>query len=348
MGDLLLNAEFLYILFRFLSRHDLQNASRVNRTWHEIAMEINRTIGPLCVMESTSDDDVKIVKQLIVEKSPITPSLHMFVTLLKWHKERTKSCYCQHLPWNCYSVSIENCWSMEKNNVVIGMFLPDTHNLRVTTVTLNRHISGKGMYCEELKCSFDESFSNADQLKTIFRPVFNNNLSTNNCLILLYKYNAYPILENLILTLQEWFPDKNASIFGGMVDNLSICNKMDNSHICNLNADCISIIIRGRDMQTWTLKLNGFYDGYRLIMEFKDTIVLKTHSIGFMITGECCLKYSLNRESLNFTKVFPTVPIFQIYGFETIEATSSNGLFKKLCNKWDRMENLVFLIITYN
>lgn len=345
MVDIRTSNELLIILFRYLNGYELGNASLVSR---EIARELNRRIGPLCLTKNNCDDDVENVKKAFVDRCSIMPSLNIFVTLFRWHKERTKSCYCHRLPLNCYSVSINNCWLMEDKSVVLGMFLPKIRNLKVTTVTLNRHISGKGMYCEELKCSFDDSFNNSDQLKTIFKPVFRKNLSTDNCLILLYKYNAYPILENLLQALEEWFPDKNACIFGGMVENLSICNKLINSHVCKLNADCISIIIRGRDMQTWTLKFNGSYDGYKLIKEFKDNIVLKTHSIGFMIAGECCLKYSHNRESSNFRKIFPRVPIFQIYSLETIDATSSNGLSEKLYNKWDRMESLVFLIITYN
>ncbi|KAI4498991.1 hypothetical protein M0802_005857 [Mischocyttarus mexicanus] len=237
---------------------------------------------------------------------------------------------------------------MEDDNIVSSLFLPDVPNLKITTISFNKHILGNRLYCEELKRSFDQSFNDADQLKTLFNTVFNNSNPTKNCLILLYRTNSCSIPENLIRSFTKWFPKEKASIIVGMVKNFFICSSTKNSRVCKTNANCLSILIRGMDMETSILRFNSFYDGSKLLKKFRDGIILKTHTICIMITGECCMRNSVNRKFENFNKYFPNVPLFQIYGFETMSASSSNELHKKFYNKWEKIESTVFMIITYN
>lgn len=92
-----------------------------------------------------------------------------------------------YLPYNCWSVSMNmESFSSEKESLV-SMCFPRLRDIQISTFTFNKHPWTMGIYCEELKALFDNSFNNAEKLKTAIEASFDNDSHNTSCWILLCK-----------------------------------------------------------------------------------------------------------------------------------------------------------------
>ncbi|KAL2711838.1 F-box only protein 22-like isoform X1 [Vespula squamosa] len=246
-----------------------------------------------------------------------------------------------------------NSFLMKGKDLIVGMFFPKVPDVQISTLTFNKHPSKAGIYCEELKTLFDTSFNNAEQLKTIFEVSFGKDSHKTSCLILLHKYWRYDFLIplNLLTCLKNWFPYARTSIWGGVVQKLSVCNMVYNSHVCKNNVECVVISISGTEMQTWPLCLDRWCDTEKKIEDkfkvFKDGVKFKKHSIGLMFTSDIRGSYLYNLESTIFKKFFPGVPLIEYFGNNAFGGELSEVTYERL-EAVESVNTTAFMILTYN
>lgn len=345
-----LNRDELSIIFKFLNGFDLHNASLVCSFWSEIAKEENKRRGYPCEVKTEFNsciDNWDTLKTQLIDCCQVKPSLHILFCGFGKTKQILKGCYCQYLPSNCISISLEHFFTWITDNSISSIFFPEIPNLQISTITFNKHPWNKGIYCEELKCLFDDSFSNADRLKTIFEPIINDDFPTSGCIVFIYEIANNCILK-LAQSLEKWFPNKKTSILGIGTDKLSICNSVYNSHICQHTVDCTAILLNGTDMQSWILILENDSHNDERMEEFKGKINLKKHAIGFSASGYNSSYYFECQQENLFNKYFPNVPIFQIYGDEAIARNDFKGLYTNLEDSYYMEETAAFMLLTYN
>ncbi|XP_043504534.1 uncharacterized protein LOC122525678 [Polistes fuscatus] len=345
-----LNRDELRIIFEFLNGIDLYNASQVCRLWSEIAKEESKRRGSSCLMKQQSSpclDSWESWKTQFIDCCQVKPSLHMFYCGIEYEKKLPEGCYCESLPPNCISILLKHFFLWCTKTSISSIFFPEISNLQTSTITFNKHPWHKGIYCEELKCLFDNSLSNADQLKTVFEPIINDDFPTSGCIIFIYDI-ATSCLSKLALSLQNWFPNGKTSILGLGLDELSICNSNYNSHVCQHSVDCVAILLNGTDMQSWILILENYSHDEERMKEFKEKINLKKHTIGFGIHGDNSnYSFECSEEDL-FHKYFPNVPILQLYGNEAMATNELKGLYDNFSDRYDMMKTTAYMLLTYN
>ncbi|KAI4472709.1 hypothetical protein M0804_015637 [Polistes exclamans] len=342
------------LIFQYLNGLDLYNASKVCRSWFEIAQYILKGRKPTCISRKYDGRNLhswNTVKNDIIDSCKVKPSIHMLLIAspysqlqLEEQLKLYKGCICEYLPLNCYSISIQKYIFESNENTVTSMFFPEVPKIKISTITLNWHLMDKGIYCEELKCLIDEP-RNADKLKNIFDSILNNDWSTESCLIIFYDCIKITIIHYLMQILNDWFPRKKVTIWGGLAYSLSVCNFVQTSRICQSLVDCTCILMTGTDMQSWTVVLK-FRNDAKSLEEFKNIVQLKKHSVGFMASS-----YSnyYDEDEKTFKTYFPNIPLFTIYDSEPLTGEYFSDIcpLKKQLSLSETNET-TFMILTYN
>ncbi|XP_043679613.1 F-box only protein 22-like isoform X1 [Vespula pensylvanica] len=349
-----LTYDVLCIIFKYLNGLDLSNASQVCRSWLEVANSEKRTRGPSCFIRSTREmrytsSSWDGVKKEIIECSTVKPSLSVFFTVGN-EGSLSQRCHCDYLPSNCdsislntYGVVINNAESEEDSENIVCMFFPEVPNIKISTLTFNVYDwkNLKETYC--------------DQLKSEFETPFNNDCRKTSCLILLCDWSGRSIALSLLKSSKNWFPNKRASIWGGIAKNLSVCTSINNARVCKNSANCVAIIISGIQMRTCSVLLDANCNTKERVEDklrtFKDSVQLKKHSIGFMFA--CCVRGTntfkeRNVESTIFKGFFPRVPLVGCFGDGEFGRKLLNETCKRKRVKWYNSESTAFMILTYN
>lgn len=92
---------------------------------------------------------------------------------------------------------------------------------------------------------------------------------------------------------------------------------MGASRLCSISKPWVAITLSAPDLKTWSTVLSQSCRSETLVEEhlvqFKNGISLKKHSLGFMFA--CCARIKKKQAETDiFKKVFPKVPIFGLYG----------------------------------
>lgn len=354
-----LNYYVLRIIFQYLNGFDLHNASKVSRSWSEIANDEKQTRGPMCIIKSKdrkSDSiDYEVIQKEIIKCCKVKPSLSMLFIKIESKEDIAGKCYCKYLPFNWYSPVVGSYLPRTEKNTVLWMFFPEVPNIKITTLTFVPYklIWGNGIYCHEIKANFNLSFTNADRLKTVFESVYNFDQRTvdrKSCLILLCDRNGALITSNLENALRSWYPNKRLPVWGGIVDYLSICHHMPHTSVSNETMFCIAVLMSGEGLNTWSTFLycncNNQKKIERKLKSFKDRITLKKHSIGFMFNPHF-RSYLSCLESTTFKQIFPGVPLVEYSGIGAFGGIDSEP-YTRIINKLNLFDKTAFMVITYD
>ncbi|KAI4485669.1 hypothetical protein M0802_012618 [Mischocyttarus mexicanus] len=349
-----LNYDILRIIFKYLNGLDLSNVSQVSRSWLESANDEKKTRGPMCIARTYSNFNSKEYKALqkeIKECCIVKPSFSMLFINVNIDNKIKKECCRKHLSFDWYSPVIGSFLPNRKKNTFLGMFFPEETNIKVNTLTFVpfKHIYGNEIYCHETKTKFNISFKNAEQLKTVFESVYSLDVSMRSFMILLCDRNGVLITTNLENALRNWFPNKRLPVWGGIVDYLSIYNPMPLISTLKNSMQCIAILISGKEMHTWSTFLyctcNNQKKIEKKLKHFKNNIVLKKHSIGFMFTSQ-----SRNRffflESTIFKQIFPNVPLVEHSGFGAFGGSDKEP-YTRILNNLNIFDKTAIMVITY-
>ncbi|KAL2751085.1 F-box only protein 22-like isoform X1 [Vespula maculifrons] len=183
-----------------------------NVFWLEAVNDEIRTRGPSCIIRSRRKTNAPLsfdsIKKEMIGCSAFKPIFNIFFVASEEEESPSQRCHCEYLPFNFSSVSLNMCNSflIKGKDLIVGMFSPKVFDVRISKLIFNKHSSKAGIYCKELKTLFDTSFYNAEQLKTIFEVSFGKDSHKINCLIL--------------------FPYAKTSVWGGVVQKLSVCSMM--------------------------------------------------------------------------------------------------------------------------
>ncbi|XP_047364576.1 uncharacterized protein LOC124954941 isoform X2 [Vespa velutina] len=352
-----LNYYVLRIIFKYLNGQDLSNASQVCKSWLETAVDEKKRRGPSSNTKSKKEiksyENWEDVKKETIEYFTLKPILCMFFTYAVKKDTHLQRCHCKYLPHNCYSVSVNTDSFLSEEEFLVSMCFPKLQNIQISTFTFNRHPWTMGIYCEELKTLFDNSFNNAEKLRTTIEGLFVNDCNnTTSCWIILCKIFYGPCIGfDLVEHFYKWFPHKRIFVCGGIINHISVCNSEHNSRICRDQAECVAILISGTEMQIWTVSLDEMNDDVQSfedkIEDIKQIVELKKHSIIFMFISEYCTT-SLNNLELTVFEYFPRVPIVKYichgaFGGENLDEKYIQG-----CNNFENKDTSVFMILTYN
>ncbi|KAI4481054.1 hypothetical protein M0804_009680 [Polistes exclamans] len=353
--EIVLNEYILRNIFQYLNGADLCSVAQVNSNWNRAAKEEQRKRGPICSYKDYFmglPKNWNDIKRDIIDKCPNKPMLHMAYTYAGFTDKFSNGCFCQFLPHDCQSISVETYSIRDEDNIINNMFLPNAANLTIDTLTFNVHAWDYGVYCDELNFIFDFYFKNAEPLRDVFDPVLNDDSNLNNCLILLYEETKEFIASNILRCLHEWYPNRISSIWGGLVKKLEICKKIEGFTLCTYGVDCIAIMISGSNMQTWNLVMDAKESSIESIektfKDFSKEIKLKKHSIGLMFSSDYCDNCYFNLEPPIFRQYFPNTPLFQILGFLSIGADDVSEADSQITDGYRRMLELSITIITYD
>lgn len=352
-----LNYYVLRIIFQYLNGFDLFNASKVCRSWLEVADDEKQTRGPMCIIKTKDSKlesiDYEIILKENIKCCKVKPSLSMLFIKMKNKEDIAEKCYCKYLPFNWYSpVVVSSYLPAEEKNTVLCMFFPEVPNIKITTLTLVPYklIWGNGIYCHEIKTNFNFSFSNADRLKTVFESVFSFDQRTESCMILLCDRNGALITTNLENALRSWFPNKRLPVWGGIVDYLSICHHMPHTASSEATMSCIAVLISGEGLNTWSTFLYCNCNTQKQIEKtlkcFKDKITLKKHSIGFLFNPQF-RNFLFCLESTIFKQIFPGVPLVEYSGIGAFGGNDGEP-YTRIINKLNLFEKTAFMVITYD
>ncbi|KAI4498995.1 hypothetical protein M0802_005861 [Mischocyttarus mexicanus] len=163
----------------------------------------------------------------------------------------------------------------------------------------------------------ERSIPDDHSISSIFFP------DTPNMKVSTISLNNHPWDKGIYCEELKCFQIKKTLIWGIEADYLAICNHVYNSRICRNKVDCIAVLLSGTDMQSWITKLDTTYDNESMIKEFKETIKLKKHAVGFLACHENHIEIDYESQKL-IQSYFPEIPIFTVstseaiakYGFE--------------------------------
>lgn len=356
-----LTYDVLCIIFKYLNGLDLNNASKVCRSWLEAANSEKRTRGPTCLMRNVKDWRYtpigwEGVKRYSIECSQLKPSLALFFTV--GHKSSlSESCHCDDLPPNCHSVSLDThgvvindtARGEENSDHIVCMSLPDVPNIKTSILTFNLYDWKDGDLTKLTKFTYHK------QLKAAFETSSDSDSRKASCLMLFCDWDGRKIALHLLKSLGHWVPETRPCIWGGIAKNLSVCNSVNNTRVCKNSANCIAIVLSGTKMRTWSILLDVYCDTQEKVEDelrtFKDRVRLKKHSMGFMFACRIRGRDMFDEnyvESTIFKQFFPEVPLVGCYGDGEFGKKMLNETSKKKPKKWYTSMSTVFMILTYD
>ncbi|KAI4495475.1 hypothetical protein M0802_008689 [Mischocyttarus mexicanus] len=353
-----LNYYVLRKIFKLLNGIDLHNASQVSRLWSEVAKDEEKERGPMYIIKRRKKTIFHYgwdqVKKEIIDCCQVKPSLIMLM-YVPYSNIISRGCHCNFLPVECYLLSLEYNSTIRNmirpKKTVASMYFPSVPNIQISALTLKKNFKRTGIYCEELELYFEDSLKYSKKLKTIFEEFFIHDSSMTSCLILLCDNINNAIALDLIESLKDWFPNKNFPLWGGMVDRMSVCNYINNSRICQVHADSVAILLGGPEMKIWTVILDQFCETKQVIenklKDFKESITLRKHSIGFIFSSQFRENYLLALDSSIYHHYFPNVPLVNCFGHKSFGG-SLDEAYKRMPHNMDQIGDATLMIITYN
>ncbi|KAI4483352.1 hypothetical protein M0802_013481 [Mischocyttarus mexicanus] len=349
-----LTYDVLCIIFKHLNDLDLSKASLVCKSWFEIANHERRIRGPSCfkhsllgniyTTSSCEDTDKEFIDYYEIGRSisfSFTVKSDLFVS---------EGCHGNYLPLNCdlislntYGTVINNEETQKENHDAVCMLFPAVRNISISTYCFNvyKWKRTRDLYLNRLR-------------EVIKLPDHHDDCHIASCLILLCDWSGRGIAFSLVKSLKNWFCNSKSTIWGGIAKDLSVCTFEKNTRVCNKKTNCVAITISGK-LKTWTILLDSECDTKEMVknklQEFKESIQLKRHSVGFMYA--CCVRgrnmfEEPNVESTIFKELFPKVPLIGCFGDGEFGAKITNEMNDSKRIKWFHSVSTSFMIITYN
>ncbi|KAI4499044.1 hypothetical protein M0802_005910 [Mischocyttarus mexicanus] len=125
------------------------------------------------------------------------------------------------------------------------------------------------------------------------------------------------------------YPSKNVIVWGGVLHDISICSTFDSVSNCKETINFISLLLSGRNMESWYMVLGPYHKkASRISYKFKtftQSVHLRKHSVAFMFTSDTRGEKFYYLEIGLFEKHFPTVPLFKICGITALAGENIKG-----------------------
>lgn len=358
MEETKLRDEAIRIVFKYLNGKELHNASTVCKSWLAIGRNENKSRGPMAYVRTIKKFeytlDLYSANKSIIECCLTKPSLYMFLTNYESSYETVNKCHCHLLPRSCYSIGLKNNFLNDDKNTLFCMTFPIGSNVQVFNYTFCPYPYEDKLYCPELLYHFNNDFQGAENLKHKLELFFETTRPSTSFMIIFTNMLGLYQLINEIVALGKWFPSSRVPIWGGVVDILSVCNSFHKNRECNFDAEMVHIIISGPDMAMWSLTLDDSCKTKKKLkaklIEFKQRVNLKQHSMCFIFTPALRYMKLYKFESKAFTKVFPDVQVFHIYGHGAFEGNGFEDFHKKMPKilPIDENASTIITIFTYN
>ncbi|KOC63515.1 F-box only protein 22 [Habropoda laboriosa] len=217
---------------------------------------------------------------------------------------------------------------------VVCTFLPDIPNVTIKTFTF------VGVFRTQAAAQYTHQINTA----------LNTRASNSHKCLLLFCNNTGRRIARAVATLLQISHEK-ASIWGGVVSDLRICNSKDpGDNRCVQPATCVAITLVGL-VDSWSVVIDGCYRTKKAVEErlksFRNNVSLRKHSMGFMFAcrerGKRMFRED-NVESSTFKNLFPEVPLVGCFGDGEFGKTTIPNVKEET---WYNEISTVFLIITY-
>ncbi|XP_014608663.1 PREDICTED: uncharacterized protein LOC106789185 [Polistes canadensis] len=199
----------------------------------------------------------------------------------------------------------------------------------MSTISLNEHCWVDGIYCKELDFEFDVEITEKDKLKNLYDPFFTSDTRYSVSMLLLFDQLSLRLTDDVVKLLQNWYPTKKVNVWGGMLHQISICDSNTTIRPCQDNMNFISILLSGRNMESWYLALGPYHkNNNRISYRFKIFslgVQLRKHSVAFMFTSDSRGEKFYYYEASVFEKYFPKIPLVKICGMSAIGGENLSG-----------------------
>ncbi|KAI4492830.1 hypothetical protein M0804_002621 [Polistes exclamans] len=339
-------------IFKYLNGYDLYIASRVNSVWKKLAISEESSRGPACIArykeECIDPDNLNTIQREITACCPTRPALSIFFNPNIFEKITSEGCHCKCLPFNAYSVTL-NQTPIRSFSPILGCFFPEAPLININTFTIYNIPSLPELYCHEQRCFFNDNFLNADRLCEVMKPIFTENSPLTSCFILFSRRNTDHRVFCLEMALRDWFPETNITIWGGQVNNITVCDRVRELPTCIEYPEMVIIIISGM-VQTYSVYVNNTYitmpEIEKKLKLLQEKLTLKKHSMGFMFAANI-FPALFDMEVKIFTKFFPNMPLAAYYGFQAYGGVNDSDR-AQIVQSYNACNNTCFMIITYD
>lgn len=339
-------------VFKYLNGYDLYVASEVNSVWKKLAVSEESSRGPACIAryieECNNPDNWNSIQREIAACSPIRPALSIFFNPNLFETITSEGCHCKCSPFNAYSVTL-NQSSIRDFSPILSCFFPDVPFININRFTIYNIPSQTELYCHELRCFFNDNFLNANQLCDAMKPIFTENSPLTSCFILFSRQNTDHRVFCLEMALRDWFPETKITIWGGQVNNVTVCDHVRELPTCIEYPEMVIIIISGM-VQTYSVHVNNIYVTLSKIEEklklLQENLTLKKHSMGFMFAANVSSAL-FDIEVQIFAKLFPNMPLAAYYGFQAFGGFNESDR-TQIMEFYTSRSSTCYMIITYD
>lgn len=360
-----LNYDTMRLIFKYLNGKDLHHASLVCRSWLNIAEDEKLCRGPICIVRpsekklkpgyieiwrNTFEETIRLLRIKVNVQMHFTQNL-VFPVLIE-------ECYCRNMPFNCISMFLGNFYSHKNNNYISNLFLPDVSSIKITTCSFLAGPWNEVLFCPEINAYMDPNLENFCEWQSEFDDHFVNTRSMPSCIIFFCDRSSISIAKTLLKHYLNCFLDNIISVWGGILDILTICLIKNNERLCRKRTSCASLFISGVNMKTWSVTLNDDCttneEIEKKLTEFKMIVKLKQHSIGFIYTSNSRFYRFNNLESTIFQQIFPNLPVIYMCGiagfsgdFNDVIKTISNLVPEGYLTRNNDLDTVI-MVLTYN
>ncbi|KAI4499051.1 hypothetical protein M0802_005917 [Mischocyttarus mexicanus] len=363
------------LVLNYLTINELDNVARVCRSWFAITMEIKEgRKRPVIIIRKrnpcmTRQSWLK-VKKLFLQHLIYEPRINIVFTNDKYVKNYSEECHCNMLPSTCCTIHMESHFpfkNVNHKNYILSLFFPQVSKLNIETYTFIRKTLANNLFCQEIRFNCGNDVGLVKFLKTQLKPYFKLNSEMGKCMIIFGCDLGFESIIQLVNTLQCWFPVIDIPIFGSIVDVLKTCQCCFDKNYCQSYTEYIIIFISNPDMKVWTLILDETCLTELSISEkltnLKKQVNLKNYTVAFMHVSARRIQCYYALETYLFTKIFPNIMLFPIYGERSFggnnwEEDKTKVYFNMIVSELEETmpvdnvimygPNTTIMIITYN
>ncbi|XP_058800078.1 uncharacterized protein LOC131669311 [Phymastichus coffea] len=359
--------DVLYKIFEYLNRHDLNEVSRVCKSWYWAAKVEKAKRGPQIMIlqavgEFGTSGSTKIHPVGIDDfgnSLRIKPTIGIFFTDGKYAAPAD----CDSVPYeictahqwaqpeDCFYVAVEaSAVYVDKDkiggekNVTAAVFFPALSNVNYVSAQTSSHC---------IVQYFDRRNS---LLSEITEKLFVTE-SNHVCFIMfIYQWKDEPTFDNyhenfcneILDTLKTRYTAGTYSLWGGAINDIYTRSADDRPWSFHSTSFC-ALSLSNSSVKSWSIAIDNnlpYLEIQLILADFKKQVCLKSSSIAFLIISTDENNYEESNIKI-FKNVFPTINIITMFNNKNHAVFSVNSTVTETEPKLRHMNSYAFMILTY-